>query len=83
MTDKPVLEMTDREWAVELDRIKRQSFARAVIAREDAETAAYLARHFPAEGTQDPDDKTDERTEQEKQLAASVAVEAEAFLSRQ
>ena len=66
-----------------LDHVNRQSFAAAVVAREDAETKAYLARHFPAEGTDTPDDKTDERTEQEKQLAAAVAAEAEAFLSRQ
>jgi hypothetical protein len=80
---KPVLEMNDREWADHLDHVNRQSFAAAVVAREDAETKAYLARHFPAEGTDTPDDKTDERTEQEKQLAAAVAAEAEAFLSRQ
>ena len=82
MTDKPVLEMNDREWAVELDRIKRKTNSSDVVAREAAETEAYLRKHFPPEGKDTPDDQPDERTEQEKQLAAQVAAEAEAYLSR-
>ena len=83
MTEKkPVLEMNNIEFAVELEALNRREFAAAVVAREDAETAAYLARHFPAEGTDTPDDQPDGRTDEQKKLAAAVAAEAEAFLSR-
>lgn len=81
--EKPVLEMNDREWADELQRVSRREFARAVVAREEAETAAYLRKHFPPEGTQDtPEDQADERTDEQKQLEAQVAAEAEAYLAR-